>query len=135
MDDLQFGSRDKRGNWTPNALAEPAPIWHRPFSLRKVQIAEPRQFHPLDLCHGSALDRGRDRASLGLCEHLGHLAAVDDTLALAELRHPDRARRARGLLFLSAPGDPLAASLQAHPLGPSQLDQPEPLVVAFHAPA
>ena len=27
MDDLQFGTRDKRGNWTPNARLEIAPFW------------------------------------------------------------------------------------------------------------
>lgn len=27
MDDLDFGTRDKRGNWTPNAALEVAPFW------------------------------------------------------------------------------------------------------------
>lgn len=27
MDDLQYGTRDKRGNWTPNAHLEIAPFW------------------------------------------------------------------------------------------------------------
>jgi len=27
MDDLEYGTRDKRGNWTPNATLEIAPFW------------------------------------------------------------------------------------------------------------
>lgn len=27
MDDLKFGTRDKRGNWSPNELLEIAPFW------------------------------------------------------------------------------------------------------------
>jgi len=27
MDDLEFGTCDKRGNWTPNATLEIAPFW------------------------------------------------------------------------------------------------------------
>lgn len=32
MDDTQLGSRDKRGNWTPNKRLEIAPIWSGQFS-------------------------------------------------------------------------------------------------------
>ena len=27
MDDLQYGTRDKRGNWAPNGRLEIAPFW------------------------------------------------------------------------------------------------------------
>ncbi len=32
MDDLQYGTRDKRGNWTPNRLPEIAPFWEGKFN-------------------------------------------------------------------------------------------------------
>ena len=32
MDDLQYGTRDKRGNWAPNAPLEIAPFWTGKFS-------------------------------------------------------------------------------------------------------
>jgi len=32
MDDMQFGTRDKRGNWAPNARLEIAPFWTGKFS-------------------------------------------------------------------------------------------------------
>ena len=35
MDDLQFGTRNKRGDWAPNARIEVAPFWGR-RSLMKV---------------------------------------------------------------------------------------------------
>ncbi len=31
MDDLQYGTRDKRGNWAPNAPNQVAPIWRFPW--------------------------------------------------------------------------------------------------------
>ncbi len=31
MDDLKYGTRDKRGNWSPNALAQIAPFWRGNF--------------------------------------------------------------------------------------------------------
>lgn len=37
MDDLQYGTRNKRGDWTPNAPLELPPLWRRPFSLPKVR--------------------------------------------------------------------------------------------------
>ena len=36
MDDLQFGTRNKRGDWAPTAHLELPPFWRRPFSLPKV---------------------------------------------------------------------------------------------------
>ena len=31
MDDLEYGTRDKRGNWTPNKPLEIAPFWTGQF--------------------------------------------------------------------------------------------------------
>ncbi|AQQ20427.1 MULTISPECIES: sterol desaturase family protein [Burkholderia] len=36
MDDLQFGTRNRRGDWAPNQHLELAPFWARPLSLRKI---------------------------------------------------------------------------------------------------
>ena len=36
MDDLKFGTRDKRGDWTPSAKAEVAPIWDWPPKIGKI---------------------------------------------------------------------------------------------------
>jgi sterol desaturase/sphingolipid hydroxylase (fatty acid hydroxylase superfamily) len=33
VDDLQFGKRNKRGDWAPTAALEPAPLWSRPLKL------------------------------------------------------------------------------------------------------
>jgi sterol desaturase/sphingolipid hydroxylase (fatty acid hydroxylase superfamily) len=35
MDDLQFGTRNKRGDWTPNAKPEIAFFWNRPLALKE----------------------------------------------------------------------------------------------------
>lgn len=51
MDDLTSGTRDKRGNWTPNAPALPAPFWRRPFSLRAVLAWLPGYVWPWTLFH------------------------------------------------------------------------------------
>ena len=51
MDDTAFGTRDKRGNWAPNAPARPAPIWDRPFSLRKVLAWVPEYLWPWNAFH------------------------------------------------------------------------------------
>lgn len=182
MDDLLFGTRDKRGNWAPNHPAEPVPIWHRPFSLKKVlawipeflwpwnafhlataiiwvtflipsweslatlslinflwlyglnaagmflflgffeffyyfkrkqktlqiqrevscrpslgrvlfQKPEHRQLPAVLLYDDPTLDGGRSRDAVGLCEFMGYLAILDDTLALAVHRHAARADR------------------------------------------
>lgn len=51
MDDLLYGTRDKRGNWTPNEPAKPAPIWQRPFDLKKVIAWLPSYFWPWNVFH------------------------------------------------------------------------------------
>src|SRR5882724_11345004 len=51
MDDLQYGTRDKRGNWAPHRRAEPAPIWHRQFNAKKVVAWIPNFFWPWNAFH------------------------------------------------------------------------------------
>lgn len=36
MDDLQFGKRNKRGDWAPDATLEAAPLWVRPLNMAKI---------------------------------------------------------------------------------------------------
>ena len=36
MVDFAIGARVKRGNWSPNALALPAPFWRQPYSPKRV---------------------------------------------------------------------------------------------------
>jgi sterol desaturase/sphingolipid hydroxylase (fatty acid hydroxylase superfamily) len=36
MDDLQYGTRDKRGDWKPTARLEIAPFWRRPFRVASL---------------------------------------------------------------------------------------------------
>lgn len=58
MDDLTFGSRDKRGNWSPNDPIEVGPLLDRPWSLRKVIKWLPGYFMPWNLmffCIGAGL--------------------------------------------------------------------------------
>jgi sterol desaturase/sphingolipid hydroxylase (fatty acid hydroxylase superfamily) len=51
MDDLQFGTRDKRGNWAPSAVLQVAPFWRRPFSLPKILAWLPGYFWPWNAFH------------------------------------------------------------------------------------
>lgn len=51
MDDLKWGTRDKRGNWAPMNPATPAPIWHRPFNLKKVLAWIPEYLWPWNAFH------------------------------------------------------------------------------------
>lgn len=51
MDDMQYGTRDKRGNWTPSRPVQVAPIWHRPFDLKKVLAWLPSYFWPWKAFH------------------------------------------------------------------------------------
>jgi sterol desaturase/sphingolipid hydroxylase (fatty acid hydroxylase superfamily) len=51
MDDLQFGTRDKRGDWAPSARADVAPMWQRPFSLRKLFEWIPEYLWPWNALH------------------------------------------------------------------------------------
>jgi sterol desaturase/sphingolipid hydroxylase (fatty acid hydroxylase superfamily) len=36
MNDLQFGKRNKRGDWAPNDVIEAAPFWVKPLNLGKI---------------------------------------------------------------------------------------------------
>jgi sterol desaturase/sphingolipid hydroxylase (fatty acid hydroxylase superfamily) len=51
MDDLQIGTRNKRGDWAPNAPIEYAPFWSRPFSLAKVVRWIPGYLWPWNAFH------------------------------------------------------------------------------------
>src|SRR5262245_47776990 len=51
MDDTLFGTRNKRGDWTPHRKAEPVPIWHRPFNARKVLSWLPEFVWPWNAFH------------------------------------------------------------------------------------
>jgi hypothetical protein len=51
MDDLQFGTRNPRGDWAPSARLEYAPFWNRPFSLRKVLAWVPQYLWPWNAFH------------------------------------------------------------------------------------
>ena len=51
MDDLQFGTRNKRGDWAPNTHLEVAPFWHRPFSMLKVLRWVPGYLFPWNAFH------------------------------------------------------------------------------------
>jgi sterol desaturase/sphingolipid hydroxylase (fatty acid hydroxylase superfamily) len=49
MDDLNYGTRDKRGNWTPNDPLEVAPILVWPWSLKKFLTWLPGYFLPYNV--------------------------------------------------------------------------------------
>ena len=49
MDDLQFGTRDKRGNWSPKDPAEVAPIWEMPPKFGKILRWLPQYVFPYDI--------------------------------------------------------------------------------------
>lgn len=49
MDDLQFGKRNKRGDWAPNEPAGIAPIWAFPPHFMKVLKWLPQYFFPYDI--------------------------------------------------------------------------------------
>ncbi|MER8816136.1 sterol desaturase family protein [Mesorhizobium sp. M0142] len=49
MDDLKFGTRSKRGDWAPNELLEPAPIWLFPPNPKKLLKWLPSYFFPYNL--------------------------------------------------------------------------------------
>lgn len=46
MNDTLYGTRDKRGNWTPNDPLETGPLFRWPFSLRKFIAWLPGYFLP-----------------------------------------------------------------------------------------
>jgi sterol desaturase/sphingolipid hydroxylase (fatty acid hydroxylase superfamily) len=49
MDDLQYGTRNKRGDWTPLQPADVAPIWSFPPQIGKVLKWLPHYFLPYDI--------------------------------------------------------------------------------------
>ena len=49
MDDLLYGKRNKRGDWSPNEPAGVAPIWDIPPSVSKVLKWLPHYFFPYDV--------------------------------------------------------------------------------------
>jgi sterol desaturase/sphingolipid hydroxylase (fatty acid hydroxylase superfamily) len=51
VDDLAFGTRDKRGNWAPHRRAMPAPFWQSPFRLRNVLAWLPGYLWPWNAFH------------------------------------------------------------------------------------
>lgn len=51
MDDLQYGKRDKRGNWTPNEPAETAPLFVFPPNPKKLLAWLPSYFFPFNVLY------------------------------------------------------------------------------------
>lgn len=51
MDDLVFGTRNKRGDWKPNEPVALPPIWRRPFSLAAVLRWLPDYLFPWNAFH------------------------------------------------------------------------------------
>ena len=51
MDDLRFGTRNKRGDWAPTAHLELSPLWRRPFSLPKLLAWIPECLFPWNAFH------------------------------------------------------------------------------------
>lgn len=49
MDDLQYGTRNKRGDWAPLQPADVAPIWSFPPQIGKVLKWLPSYFFPYDI--------------------------------------------------------------------------------------
>ena len=49
MDDSGFGIRDKRGDWRPKKLLEPAPIWLFPPNPMKILAWLPAYFFPYNI--------------------------------------------------------------------------------------
>ena len=46
MDDLQFGTRDKRGNWRPSKKLTTGPLFELPPNLKKILAWLPGYFVP-----------------------------------------------------------------------------------------
>lgn len=51
MDDLQTGTRNKRGDWAPNRRLEVAPFWQRPLSMGRVLRWVPEYLWPWNAFH------------------------------------------------------------------------------------
>ena len=49
MDDKKFGTLDKHGDWAPNKLLEPAPIWLFPRKPKKILAWVPAYFFPYNV--------------------------------------------------------------------------------------
>lgn len=49
MDDLLYGTRDKRGNWNPNEPAEIAPLFMFPPQPKKLLKWLPHYFFPYNV--------------------------------------------------------------------------------------
>lgn len=49
MNDLDYGTRDKRGHWRPNSALRPGPLLEWPWSLRRVLAWLPGYFAPYNL--------------------------------------------------------------------------------------
>ena len=49
MDDLKYGTRNKRGDWAPNKPLEPAPIWLFPPQPKKILAWVPAFFFPYNV--------------------------------------------------------------------------------------
>ena len=51
MDDLAFGTRNKRGDWAPKDTLEIAPFWRKPFSLGGILAWIPGYLFPWNAFH------------------------------------------------------------------------------------
>ena len=51
MDDLKLGSRNKRGDWSPNGKLEVAPFWTWPPRASKLLHWIPEYFWPWNALH------------------------------------------------------------------------------------
>jgi len=51
LDDLDYGVRDKRGDWKPNRRLEVAPFWTTPLRLPKILAWLPGYFWPWNAFH------------------------------------------------------------------------------------
>ena len=51
MDDLQFGTRNKRGDWSPNGRLEVAPFWQRRPQIRQILRWIPEYIWPWNAFH------------------------------------------------------------------------------------
>ena len=51
MDDLNYGTRNKRGDWAPKDRLEVAPWWYMPLNLPKVLAWIPGYLFPWNAFH------------------------------------------------------------------------------------
>ena len=51
MDDLKFGTRNKRGDWAPNDALKLPPFWQNPVQLPKILAWLPGYFWPWNAFH------------------------------------------------------------------------------------